>query len=375
MIKNQLRIYQYTLITQIINEKKMRGKKAMKRSKILVLLLAFVMVLGLLAGCSPAPAEPAVEEPAPEEKIKVGLSLPTQREERWVRDKEKMEQVAAEMGVELIVKVADANMQEQITQVEALLTQGIDVLILAPHDAAAAATLVDKAKQEGVPVISYDRLITNTDNLDIYLSFDNVRVGELQGQFITEQVPEGNYIIMSGAPTDNNAKLFKEGAMKYLQPLIDANKINVIAEQGVENWVPENALKIVEAALAANNNEVDAILAPNDGTAGAAIQALAAQGLAGKVPITGQDAEKAAAKRIMEGTQSMTIFKDTRDLGTAAIEIAIKLANGEAVSTNGEVDNGIENVPSVLLEAKIVTKDNLKAVLIDSGYMTEADIQ
>ena len=350
----------------------------MRKSKIMALLLALVLVLGLMVGCSqPAPVteEPVAEEPAAEAKIKVGLSLPTQREERWVKDKEKMEQVAAEMGVELIVKVADANMQEQITQVESLLTQGIDVLILAPHDAAAAATLVDKANQEGIPVISYDRLITNTDKLDIYLSFDNVKVGELQGKFITEQVPEGKYIIMSGAPTDNNAKLFKEGAMKYIQPLIDAKKIQVIAEQGVENWVPENALKIVEAALSANNNEVDAILAPNDGTAGAAIQALAAQGLAGKVPITGQDAEKAGAKRIMEGTQSMTIFKDTRDLGKAAIEIALKLAKGEAVSTNGAVENGKINVPSVLLEPKVVTKDNLKALLVDGGYMTEADIQ
>jgi len=350
-----------------------------RKSKIVALLLALVLVLGLFAGCSkpvePATEEPATEEPAVAEKIKVGLSLPTQREERWVKDKEKMEEVAAEMGVELIVKVADANMQEQITQVESLLTQGIDVLILAPHDAAAAATLVDKANQEGVPVISYDRLITNTENLDIYLSFDNVKVGELQGKYITDQVSEGKYIIMSGAPTDNNAKLFKEGAMKYIQPLIDAKKIEVIAEQGVENWVPENALKIVEAALSANNNEVDAILAPNDGTAGAAIQALAAQGLAGKVPITGQDAEKAGAKRIMEGTQSMTIFKDTRDLGKAAIEIALKLANGEQVSTNGAVENGKIKVPSVLLEPKVVTKDNLRAILVDGGYITEADIQ
>lgn len=351
----------------------------MKRNrKILSLVLAVMMVVTLLAGCS-KPAAPAAQtteqQPAAEKKIKIGLSLPTQREERWVRDKEKMEAVAAEKGIEIISKVADANMQEQITQVEALLTQGIDVLILAPHDASAAATLVDKAKKEGIPVISYDRLITNTDQLDIYLSFDNVKVGELQGKYITEQVSEGNYIIMSGAPTDNNAKLFKEGAMKYIKPLIDAGKIKVIAEQAVENWVPENALKIVEAALSANKNAVDAILAPNDGTAGAAIQALAAQGLAGKVPITGQDAEKAAAKRIMDGTQSMTIFKDTRDLGAAAIDIAIQLAKGDKVGTNGQVDNGKIQVPSVLLEPTVVTKDNLKQVLVDSGYITEADLK
>lgn len=346
----------------------------------LALLLVAIMVVTLFTACS-KPAEPA-SEPAGEEaaapaeqKVRIGLSLPTQREERWVRDKEKMEEVAAAMGAELLVRVSDANLQEQINQVESLLTQGIDVLILAPHDASAVASLVEKAKQEGVPVISYDRLITNSDKVDIYLSFDNVKVGELQGKYITEQVGEGNYIIMSGAPTDNNATLFKQGAMKYIQPLIDAGKVKVIAEQAVENWVPENALRIVEAALAANNNEVDAILAPNDGTAGAAIQALAAQGLAGQVPITGQDAEKAAAKRIVEGTQSMTIFKDTRDLGDAAIEIAIKLAKGENVATNGEVDNGVFAVPSVLLEPYVVTAENIHELLVGSGYITEADLK
>lgn len=343
--------------------------------KLMALGLIAVMAASLFVGCGSKPAAEAPASSTETKKVKIGLSLPTQREERWVRDKEKMEQVANELGAELIVKVADADMEEQITQVESLFTQGIDVLILAPHDASAAATLVEKANKEGVPVISYDRLITNTDKLAAYLSFDNEKVGELQGKFITEQVPEGNYIVMSGAPTDNNAKLFKEGAMKYIQPLVDAGKIKVVADQPVENWVPENALKIVEAALAANNNKVNAILAPNDGTAGAAIQALTAQGLAGKVAITGQDSEKSAAKRIMEGTQSMTIFKDTRELGKAAIELAIKLGSGEKIETNGAVNNGSVDVPSVLLDPQVVIKDNLKSTLVDSGYISENDIK
>lgn len=334
----------------------------------LSLTLALVMVLTAFVGCqSTATTEDG--------KVKIGLSLPTQREERWVRDKERMEAYAKEKGIDLIVKVADADMQEQITQVEALLTQGVDVIILAPHDASAAASLVEKAAKEGVPVISYDRLITNTDKLDYYLSFDNVKVGELQGKYITEQVPSGKYIVMSGAPTDNNAKLFKEGAMMSIQPLIDSGDIEVIAEQAVENWVPENALRIVEAALAANNNEVDAILAPNDGTAGAAIQALHAQGLSGQVIITGQDAEKSAAKRIMEGTQSMTIFKDTRALAEKALDMAIALSNKETIETNGKVDNGSFEVPSVLLVPQVVTKDNLQEILVDSGYISADDLK
>jgi D-xylose transport system substrate-binding protein len=349
--------------------------------KLVTLFLALVMMAAVV-GCAPKTETPDTDAPAGEEqqqtetkdKVKVGISLPTQREERWVRDKEQMIAKAEELGVELVVKVADADTQEQIQQVEAILTEGVDVLILAPNDASASASLVDMAKEEGVPVIAYDRLITGTDQLDYYISFDNTEVGRVQGKFITEMVPEGKYIIMSGAPTDNNAKLFKEGAMEYLQPLIDSGKIEVIAEQAVDNWEPENALKIVEAALLASNNEVDAILSPNDGCAGGAIQALAAQGLDGVVPITGQDAELAAAQRIVAGTQTMTVFKDTRDLASKSIEMAMALANGESIETNGGVDNGVKEVPSVLMAVKIVTKDNIKEVLVDSGYLKEADV-
>jgi len=297
----------------------------------------------------------------------VGLSLPTQREARWVSDKNTMEAYAKELGLDLRVAVADADMAQQASQVENLIVQGIDVLILAPHDGAAAAALVAQCEDEGIPVISYDRLIMNSPDVDLYISFDNVKVGELQGKWITEQVPSGKYIIMSGAPTDNNAALFKKGAMKYIQPLIDSGDIEVIAEQGVDNWLPANALTIVENALTANNNMVDAILAPNDGTAGAAIQALEAQGL--MVPVTGQDSEAAAAKRINEGKQGMTIFKDTRELGKAAIEAAMAFAKGETPEINGAVDNNSIEVNAQLLTPFVVTQDNLQEMLIDSGYL------
>jgi D-xylose transport system substrate-binding protein len=335
----------------------------MKKVISLVLSLVLLASLFTFAGCSGKD----------DGKVKIGLSLPTQREERWVKDKEKMEAEAKKLGIELIVTVADANMSEQITQVESLIAKNIDVLILAPHDAAAAATLVEKANKKKIPVISYDRLITNTDKLDVYLSFDNVEVGRLQGKFITELVPKGNYIIMSGAPTDNNAKLFKQGAMEFIQPLIDKGDIKVVAEQAVDNWEPQNAQKIVEAALA-KTKDVQAILAPNDGTAGGAIQALKTQGLAGKVPVTGQDAELAAARRIVAGEQSMTIFKDTRLLGEKAVELANQLAKGEKITTNGEVDNGKIKVPSVLLKPYSVDKASVDELLIGSGYLKKEDV-
>ncbi len=327
---------------------------------IIVLLMIFLASCG---GDDGGGSEPAVSG-----EIMVGLSLPTQREERWVRDRETMIAEAEREGIDLRVAVADADVAQQAAQVENLLAQGVQVLILAPHDADAAASLVEEAAADGVPVISYDRLILS-DLVDVYLSFDNERVGELQGEFITNLVSSGNYIVMSGAPTDNNAALFKRGAMKYIQPLADSGGITIVSERAVDNWLPENALNIVENALTASDNKVDAILAPNDGTAGGAIQALSAQGLAGEVPITGQDAELAGVRRIVEGTQSMTIFKDTRELGIAAIQAATTLAEGGSVDTNSVV----EGVPSLLLTPHIITADNID-LLIDSGYLSRSEI-
>lgn len=339
----------------------------MKRIIVLICLVAF-----LFGGASALFAAATAEDDG---ELVIGLSLPTQREERWVRDRETMEAYAEELGVDLRVQVADANTAEQTAQVENLFAQGVDVLILAPHDAAAAASLVDQAEDEGIPVISYDRLITNTANLDVYLSFDNVGVGRIQGEYFVNNVPNGsNIIILAGAPTDNNAFLFKEGAMEFIQPKIDAGAYTVVADQFVDNWLPENALAIVENALTTAGNDVQGILAPNDGTAGGAIVALEAQGLAGQVVVTGQDASLAGARRIVEGSQGMTVFKDTRELGRAAIDAAIALASGEDLDFNGAVDNQVFDVPSILLTPFSVEGDNIEEVLVDSGYLSRSDV-
>jgi len=307
--------------------------------------------------------------------FKVGLSLPTQREERWVKDKQVMEAEAKKAGIDLRVQVTDNDAAKQVAQCENLISQGVKVLILAPHDASSAAVIIDKAAKAGIRVISYDRLVTNSPLDYYYLSFDNVKVGELQGEFITRKVPKGSYIVLAGSPTDNNAKLFREGAMKFIKPLADKGDIKIVMDQFVKDWQPSEAQKLCEQALTANQNKVDAVLAPNDGTAGGCIQALAAQGLAGKVPITGQDAELAGAIRIVQGTQSMTIFKDTRELGKRAIQMALELANGKPIDTQGRtVNNGKKDVPSVLLTPFIVTKDNLDEQLIKSGYLTREKV-
>jgi len=305
-------------------------------------------------------------------ELKVGLSLPTQREERWVKDKKVMEAEAKKLGIDLRVQVTDNDAGKQVAQCENLISQGIKVLILAPHDASSASVIIDKAAKAGIKVISYDRLVTESPLDYYYLSFDNVKVGELQGEFITKKKPKGNYIVLAGSPTDNNAKLFREGAMKFIKPLADKGDIKIVMDQFVKDWQPSEAQKLCEQALTANLNKIDAVLAPNDGTAGGCIQALAAQGLAGKVPITGQDAELSGAIRIVQGTQSMTIFKDTRELGKRAVQIAVDLANGKPVDTQGRVvNNGKRDVPSVLLTPYIVTKDNLDERLISSGYLSK----
>jgi len=349
-----------------------------------VKLMALMLVVALavpFVGCAPAaPAAPAETPKADTVKVKVGVSLPTQREERWVRDKEAMEKWAKEANVDLLVQVADADQAQQAQQVENLLTQGIKVLILAPHDASASAELVKKANDEGVPVISYDRLVTGSDKLNYYLSFDNEKVGKLQGQYLVDNVKKGNVILFAGAPTDNNAKLFFTGAMSVIQPKIDSKDYTVLGgaefqQVATDNWVPANAQNRASNVLTANaGKEVAGVLAPNDGTAGGIIEAFKAANV--KLPvITGQDSEVAAIKRIAGGEQSMDIFKDTRELAKAAIDMAVKIAKGEKVDTNGKVNNGTIDVPSILLDPKVVTKDNYKAMLIDSGYIKASDIQ
>jgi D-xylose transport system substrate-binding protein len=349
----------------------------LKKSRVFAILASVMLTASVFSGCgassAPANNSQAAAPAKTDKKIVIGLSLPTQREERWVRDKAAMEEEAKKLGVELKEQVADTDVAQQASQVENLLSQKVDILVLAPCDGAASAASVEKAHAQNIKVLAYDRMIMNTD-VDLYMSFDNEKVGELQGDYITKLVPKGKYIVMAGAPTDNNATLFKQGAMKFIKPLADKGDIKIVTDQAVDNWEPKNAEKIVEDSLTANNNDVQAILAPNDGTAGGAIVALTAQNLQGKVPITGQDSEVTAAQRIVQGTQTMTIFKDTRELGKRAIDDAVKMAKGESVDASGKVNNGKMDVPSDLLPPIVVDKTNIDKVLVDSGYMKKEDV-
>ena len=373
-----------------------KGGKIMKRmKKYTALILALAMIL-LLAACSSpavtsapttsapttsaqsaaqtgstAAASGAAQSSAPaagSDEIFVGFSLPTQSIERWVKDGENMKALCDKEGIKLVTQIANDDAGKQIAQCENLIAQGVDVLVIAPHDAEAAATIVEKAHAENIPVISYDRLILNAE-VDYYVSFDSVEVGRLQGKYALEHAPEGNYVILSGDAADNNAKLFKQGAMEMLDPAIQSGKIKVVADQAVKGWDPANALRIVEDALTNNDNNIAAIVCPNDGTAGAAVEALTVQGLAGKVVVTGGDCDSVAVKRIYDGTQSMTVLKDINLLAEATVKAVKQIKAGETVEVNSTVNNGLLDVPTVMIPPEVITADNIQSRLIDTGLL------
>jgi D-xylose transport system substrate-binding protein len=306
-------------------------------------------------------------------KIRIGLSMDTLKEERWQKDRDIFVKRAEELGAEVLVQAADGKDETQVKQAESLLTQGIDVLVVIPHNGEVCATVVEAAKRQNVPVISYDRLIKNSD-VDLYVSFDNEKVGEMQAQYLVDKAPKGNYILIGGAPTDNNAQMFRRGQMRVLQPLIDKGDIKIVADQWARDWLAEEALKHTENALTMNNDNVAAVVASNDGTAGGAVQALNTKKLSGKVFVSGQDADLAALQRIVEGTQSMTVYKPVSILANKAAEAAVALARKEKVAAPMKVNNGKIDVPSILLEPISVDKTNLDATVIKDGFHKREEV-
>jgi D-xylose transport system substrate-binding protein len=343
-----------------------------------VLFLAvFLLSLGALSCVqSPQPNASTPATPPPQNKsgkIRIGLSMDTLKEERWQKDRDIFVKRAEELGAEVFVQAADGKDETQIKQAESLLTQGIDVLVVIPHNGEVAATIVESAKRRNVPVISYDRLIRNSD-VDLYISFDNEKVGSMQAQYLIERAPKGNYILIGGAQTDNNARMFRRGQMSILQPLVDKGDIKIVADQWARDWLAEEALKHTENALTMNNDNVAAVVASNDATAGGAVQALNTKKLSGKVFVSGQDADLAALQRIVAGTQSMTVYKPVSILATKAAEAAVALARKEKVETPSKVNNGKIDVPSILLEPISVDKSNLDATVIKDGFHKREDV-
>src|SRR2546421_7142828 len=298
--------------------------------------------------------------------VRIGFSMDTLKEERWQRDKALVEQRCKEVGAECEVQVADGDDAVQTKQCDNFLTKGFDVLIVAPHNGQIAASIVEAAHRQNVPVISYDRLIRNSD-VDLYVAHQVVKIGQMQAQYALDHMPKGNYVLIGGSQTDNNALLLIDGQMSVLQPAVDRGDIKIVTKQFAREWLASEALRITEDALTKNNNNIQAIVASNDGTAGGAISALPPQ-LIGRVLVTGQDAALDAVQRVVEGKQTMTIYKPIRPLAFSAVDSAIKFARGEKVDAKDKVNNGKIDVPSILQEPIVVDKNNVVQTVIKDGY-------
>lgn len=307
-------------------------------------------------------------------EVKIGMAIDDLRLERWQKDRDIFVKKADELGAKVYVQSANGNEQTQISQIENMISKGVDVLVIIPYNGQVLSNVISEAKKEGIKVVAYDRMINNAD-VDYYISFDNERVGEMQAESLLSLKPNGNYFLMGGAPTDNNAKMFRKGQMNILQKSIDKGDIKVVGDQWVDSWLAENALKIMENALTANNNKIDAVVASNDATSGGAIQALEAQGLAGKVAISGQDADLAAIRRIVSGTQSMTVYKPIKDLASKAAEISVELGAGKEPAKTADLNNGLKSVPSYLLNPIVVTKSNIDKTIIADKFFTKEQIE
>jgi D-xylose transport system substrate-binding protein len=303
---------------------------------------------------------------------KIGFSIDDLRVERWARDRDFFTAAAEKLGAKVFVQSANASEQRQISQIENLISRGVDVIVIVPFNATVLTNTIKEAKKAGIKVVSYDRLILNAD-IDAYISFDNEKVGEMQAAGVVKAQPRGNYYLLGGSPTDNNAKMLREGQMKVLKPLVDKGEIKIVGQQWVKDWSPTEALSIVENALTANDNKIDAIVASNDGTAGGAIQALAAQKLAGKVPVSGQDADLAAVKRVIAGTQALTVYKPLKLIASQAAKLAVQLVRKEKPAYNSHYDNGAKQVNTVLLKPTALTRANVD-ILVKDGFYTKAQI-
>lgn len=334
------------------------------------LLLCAALIASLFASCVSAP-EQSGGPARGDGKIVIGFSMDTLKE-HWVRDRDLVTQKAKELGAEVIVSVADANEERQVEQVDDMLTRGIDVLIIVPHNAKTAAAAVEKAKAANVPVVSYDRLVLS-DKIDVLVSHLHSTAGEMQARYALENAPKGNYVMIYGPSTDNNAAIIKESQNAILKPVVDRGDIKIVAEQNAANWSPEEALKIAENALTQNDNDIVAVVASNDGTAGGAIQALNVQGLKGKVVVTGMDAQLDALQRIATGEQSMTVYKPIKPLADAAVEAAVKLAKGEKLDTEKTMKAVEKEIPFVFIQPIIVDKSNLM-IVVNDGAETYEDV-
>jgi D-xylose transport system substrate-binding protein len=302
-------------------------------------------------------------------KLQIGFSIEAMKGERWQTDLNSFEVRAKQLGAQVISSDANGDDDRQFQQVKDMIRAGIKVLVLLPHDTTKASRMVDAAKSANVKVISYDRLVLNSD-VDLYVSFDRIEIGRMQAEYLLKHAPRGNYVLIAGSPNDEGAKALYDAQMNVLQPYLTRGDIKVIADGYTKEWLPSEAYLFMLKAIDSAQGNIAAVLASNDGLAGGAIQALREHNLAGKVPVSGQDADLAAVICIAQGTQTMTVYKPVTQEAVRAAEEAVRLAKGEKAHADGTISNGKVNVPTILLKPVVVTKDNIKTTVVKDRFQT-----
>ncbi len=354
------------------------------------LLIGLIVIASMLYGCAaPTAVAPTNAPAASNEKIKIGLSFSDFATERWKNEEVLLRRLLEEKGYEVLSQEANHDVKAQNDQIDNMVSQGVKGLIVIAEDGDAIVTSVDKAADAGVMVIAYDRLI-KSPKIAAYLSFNNVEVGRQQADGVMKAIDIENWDVASkgkvrlvklgGSPTDNNAILFRKGQDEILDKYAD--KLEVVADQWVDNWDAANALKMMENILTAAGNDIDAVVASNDGTGLGALQAMKAQGLAGTVPISGQDATADGCNSIVKGELTVSILKDIRNLSPLAVDTLDKLLKGQSVSglksytmaelTNDPAKTG--EVPCLFLEVQQVNKDNVYDLVVKSEFQAYDDV-
>lgn len=344
----------------------MREMKLRMRRLVLVgVSIVCALSLGLSA-CSKSKRLAADRSPM------IGLALDSLVVERWRRDVDSFTKAAHDLGAEVVLRVANQDANTQIAQVRELLNQGIDVLVIIPNDAEKLSDVCREAKRKGVAVMSYDRLVHNA-NVDLYISFDNEKVGSLQAQAVIEVVPQGNYVVINGAITDNNAFMINRGFHAVLDPLIAEGKVHLLEEIWPSDWMSEEVRTRFEA-LVKSGQKIDAVLCGNDMFAETVISVLSENRMVGRTKVTGQDAELAACQRIAEGSQFATIYKPIDALALKAAGFAVMMAHGEKIRYDNKIDDGRYKVPYIALDPILVTTATLDSTVIKDGFHTREDV-
>jgi len=317
----------------------------------------------------------SVSQPAQAKGELVAVSWSNFQEERWKKDETAIKATLAAAGAKYISADAQGSNEKQLADIEALIAKGAKALIILAQDADAILPAVNKAREARIPVVAYDRLIQ--DGGVLYLTFDNVEVGRMQARAVLAVKPKGNYVFIKGSPTDPNANFLNNGQREVLKAAMDKGDIKIVGEQYTDGWAPEVAQKNMEQILTRNNNKVDAVVASNDGTAGGVVAALRAQNMIG-IPVSGQDGDVAALNRVARGEQTVSVWKDARELGKAAANFALQMAGGTkpAEVKGASLWSGGSKklaIPSVFLKPLPITRDSLK-VVIDAGWASKAQV-